>query len=250
MHFKDFITNKDYSQFVDELSEICKKKNYQLKVIGHQRNFDIYSIVVNADAKKTLGIVGTVHGEEPASGLGALNYLRWATVPKNVRLFIIPILNPWGYENNKRRNVNNRNINRQFFKKRLSGEAKVVTDALAGIDFLLTLHEDDRYNTYYLYYSDAYNENKYKKIVETAKKYFKINDQRFISGDRAKDGMIYVPRTNRKWNNIATLEYWAFRQGIHYVCSETPSKGQPLGKRIDCNKAIMSCVTNHFLSFI
>lgn len=244
MQFKDFLkeTDRDYSVFVDKLSDICRKRDYQLKTVGKQRQHDVYLITANNKAVKTLGILAGIHGDEPAGPLGVLKYLETANPPRNIRLLIIPLLNPWGFENNSRENHDRKNINRQFYKAKLMGEAKIATDAFSGIDFFLTLHEDYRFNKFFLYYSDAYNEEKYRKLVATGKKYFPINSQRSVDGDRLKDGMIYVSRTNKKRHHIASVEYWAFRQGIHYVCTETPSKSQPLERRVDCTKALISCM--------
>jgi predicted deacylase len=246
MSFKEFFKNRNYESFIDELSQICKNNNYQLKTIGKVEKYDVYSVIVNPKEKQTLCITGGIHGDEPAGSLGILQYLKNSDKP-NMRLFIIPLLNPWGFEHNSRNNQNHKNLNREFNKKNPSDEAKLVITALLKEKpfFLHNIHEDDTQNGFYLYYSDKKSKEKYKKILEIARKFFPINVNKKIHDDDANQGMIYVSKNDKNYSNVASLECFAYQHNAQYLCSETPG-GEPLDKRVKCNQKIIEFVANSF----
>lgn len=68
---------------------------------------------------------GCIHGDEQASSYVLMNFMKkvcndWESHPTfaffrwNVEFRIIPIVNPWGFANNKRANSNNYDLNRYF----------------------------------------------------------------------------------------------------------------------------------------
>lgn len=58
-------------------------------------------------------VVGVIHGDEPA-GLAVIDLLKKASLPSNIDLWILPMLNPDGYLLKTRQNANKVDLNRNF----------------------------------------------------------------------------------------------------------------------------------------
>lgn len=58
-------------------------------------------------------VVGVIHGDEPA-GLAVTELLKKQTLPSNIDLWIMPLLNPDGYTLKTRQNANKVDLNRNF----------------------------------------------------------------------------------------------------------------------------------------
>lgn len=58
-------------------------------------------------------VVGIIHGDEPA-GLAVIDLLKKASLPSNIDLWILPVLNPDGYLLKTRQNANKVDLNRNF----------------------------------------------------------------------------------------------------------------------------------------
>ena len=98
-----------------------------------------------AKSAPTVFVSAGIHGEEPGGVEGALRWLesgewsRW-----NVNWFVLPCINPYGWERNQRRNAQGRDINRQFRNSTDCPEAELIERLVKGRRFLfsLDLHED------------------------------------------------------------------------------------------------------------
>lgn len=94
--------------------------------------------VANDDIKHIL-ICSGVHGDEKTSVVGVKNFISellsstddWANyIKSNYVIHIVPILNPWGFDNMSRNNKDNININRDYDDFETS-EARAMRDYIA-----------------------------------------------------------------------------------------------------------------------
>lgn len=89
-------------------------------------NYPIYLYVFNPEKyKETITITAGIHGDEPEGYWGLFYILNeiyrnpvkhkgLMDVRNNVRIALVPVVNPWGYENFTRANSNGVNVNRNF----------------------------------------------------------------------------------------------------------------------------------------
>ncbi len=208
--------------------------------VGFKKEYPIYKIVINENKKdKTVCFTTGIHGEEVAGPWTILKFLEKLNIKKlkNTKIIIFPVANPSGFDKNKRFNWQKKNLNALFCNKKLSGENKILFEALnkEKIYFFHALHEDIDEKSFYLYNFEKKPEKIYRDIIKLSKKYFSTNLSKEIYGDKAIGGLI-INRTD------GSFEDKLFRDGTPYsMCTETPGK-KPLKQRVDLNVKIMDLV--------
>lgn len=241
----------------EEFSQVRNSENFtkrfvkaaegyaDLMQVGVVDDHQVFKVVINPDGKRTVAFVAGLHGNEPGGPEGVVKFLEeHPYVPSSKKVVIIPLLNPTGYVTNQRRNDDNKDINRQFFKKPLSGEAKIAWDALKDedLDLFHSLHEDPRFSEFYLYYS--HDKKLAQEILELAKKYFKImgkdKNGTELLRDKLIDGLIPLPH-----EKSGTIEDLMLEYGVPYFTSETPGL-VPLVRRAKFTKEMMKLVIHSF----
>jgi protein MpaA len=144
-----------------------------------------------------LGIFATIHGDEPE---GALALTRFVTalgnnpeIAKGYALFIYPVCNPTGFEDNTRHSRRGKDLNREFWRESAEPEvrfleAEIWTHAFAGI---ITLHSDDTSDGLYAFVSGAVlTENLTEPALREAEQFLPRNRNQIIDGFNARDGML------------------------------------------------------------
>lgn len=110
-----------YDKFVD--NDYCTKS-----YIGkdESKTYNVYSYKFEPkNYTKTIVVTSCIHGNEYSAFYAMSRFMdlvvnKWqehaqlAYLRKNVRLILIPIVNPWGFANNERENVNDVDLNRNF----------------------------------------------------------------------------------------------------------------------------------------
>lgn len=237
--FLEFVNRKRAKKFNEDLIRVTEGK-FNLSQIGTQNGEQIFKVVINPNAKKTICFIAGIHGDEQAGPYGALSFLESDFhVPSHKRVIIIPLANPVGFERNKRGNADNKDINRHFLEKELKGECKSIWEALRleNIDLLHTLHEDPGLNSFYLYYT--HHKELAQDLRELATKYFDIFqegertsvDENVGQGDKVINGLIPLPHVVR-----GTIEdKCLIEKAIPYITTESPGKVD-LKKRTDYNR--------------
>jgi predicted deacylase len=244
--FLEFVNRKRAKKFNEDLIHATDGK-CDLQQIGSEQ---IFKIVINPNAKKTICFIAGIHGNEQAGPYGVLSFLESGFhVPSHKRVIIIPLGNPYGFEKNKRENADNEDINRHFLEKELKGECKVLWDALKheDIDLLHTLHEDPSTEKFYLYYT--HHKELAKDLVELATKYFDIQvkgealsiNEKPGEGDKIYNGLVPLPHVVRGCIEDKTL----IERAIPYITTESPGKVD-LKKRIEFNRDAIKMSINHF----
>jgi len=145
-----------------------------------------------------IGIFATIHGDEPE---GALALVRFITalekdpeLAKGYAVFIYPLCNPTGFEDNTRHSRAGVDLNREFWiessQPEVSAlETEIWTHAFHGI---VTLHSDDTTNGIYGFVNGAVlSEHLLEPALREAEKILPRNTGRKIDGFPARRGIIY-----------------------------------------------------------
>jgi hypothetical protein len=138
--------------------------------------------------------IGTgIHGDEPAGPLAALELLKENAWPAGVNVWLVPCLNPRGYELNRRENEDGIDLNRDY-RTMASSVVRAHTawlDARPKFDASLLLHEDWESNGFYLYeLNPNLRPSLGEAIVGAVKEVCPIDLSPEIEGRPAKDGII------------------------------------------------------------
>lgn len=233
-------------EYLKEIKEICKLKDFQMHTLGYvgkKKEYPLLAIEINHNnkTKKTVCFSCGIHGNEIAGPLSALKFLKSFKKTKlnNMRIVLFPLINPYGYNHNIRRNYKNIDLNRHFCVKRPKDENKLLIDYIKkqNIVFFHSLHEDLDEKRFYIYLFETHKEPIYNQILKLAKKIIPIDLDKKIYKDKADHGLIIN-------EHDGSFEDYMFRKGTPFsMCTETPGK-KPIQKRIKLNVEIMNEVIN------
>jgi protein MpaA len=240
---------RDYAEIVQRL-RVLPRRHWQVEQVGEVWGYPFFGVrrQVRRTAPTILLTAG-IHGEEPGSVEGALHWLergRWARW--GVNWFVLPCINPYGWERNQRRNAQRRDINRQFRSGNDCPEVELIKRLVKGQRFLFSvdLHEDVDAPGYYLY--ELRNGPPFigERIVRAVGKAVPINHDKVIDGNRAT-GLGLIRRDARvNWLNRRRRWPMAFHLFLHctghILGSETPVR-LPLNQRVAAhNLAILTAL--------
>jgi hypothetical protein len=144
-----------------------------------------------------IGIFATLHGDEPE---GALALTRFVSVlegnpeiAKGYALFLYPVCNPTGFEDNTRGSRNGKDLNREFWTESLEPEIRHLESEICmhAFDGIITLHSDNTSHGLYGFVSGAVlSENLLEPALREAERFLPRNRQRVIDGFAARRGII------------------------------------------------------------
>lgn len=144
-----------------------------------------------------IGIFATIHGDEPE---GALALTRFAAAleknpepAKGYCLFIYPVCNPTGFEDNTRHSRSGKDLNREFWKGSVEPEVRLLETEVwtHAFDGIITLHADDTSDGVYGYVNGAVlSENLLEPALREAEQFLPRNRRRKIDGFAANNGII------------------------------------------------------------
>jgi predicted deacylase len=236
-----------YHEYIDSILKICKNKSFKVnyKILG---SFRFYYITLNEDKyDKTIVFSSGIHGDEIAGPHAVKKFLLEHDELKH-RVILFPVANPYGFDKCIRFNALNQDINRNFCDPHLTGEAKVIYNVLKRVkpDLFVSLHEWPAKDGYYMWCSEKEKKEKLQQIPEIASKYFKVYDSKKINEEEAKKGIIWHPEKDYEIRSSkCTLENKMYNSGVHYMCIETPNKGD-LDKRVNCKFDIMNYILKNY----
>ena len=139
---------KDVIAPLEALKEHFEVRSFGEAIYGEKK----YPLFVVATKEKNpalpnIFISAGVHGSEPAGVYAALKFLkeRAPALESKANMYVIPCVNPAGFESGKRQNSDGTDINRDFVAG-ASQEVKIVKKVLSDIgadySFSLDMHED------------------------------------------------------------------------------------------------------------
>ncbi|MDB6017075.1 MAG: hypothetical protein JWR19_1564 [Pedosphaera sp.] len=144
-----------------------------------------------------IGIFAAIHGDEPEGALALTRFV--AALEKNPELakgyclFLYPICNPTGFEDNTRHSRNGKDLNREFWRDSQEPEVRwleteVWTHAFDGI---INLHSDNTSEGIYGYVAGAVlSENLLEPALREAEQFLPRNLERQIDGFASRNGII------------------------------------------------------------
>lgn len=240
--FNEFVNNKESLQFNKDLIEASEGYG-ELTQIGTSDGEQIFKLVINPKAKKTLCCVAGLHGDEKGGPYGVLEFIKSKPyVPKHKKLVLIPLANPHGFKRNKRWCADGVDMNRHFMDEELKGDCKIVWDAIKdeNMSLLHSLHEDGRIKSWYCYHTE------YKRVAEDlrdlAKKYFPIFGKNGDCwGDKIEEGLVSTPISDK--NTLEDKVY--LDHAIPYIVTETPGLAS-MKKRTEYNCKAIKLILSQF----
>jgi protein MpaA len=144
-----------------------------------------------------IGIFATIHGDEPEGALALTRFI--AALEKNPELaqgyclFIYPVCNPTGFEDNTRHSRSGKDLNREFWRESPEPEVRLLETEIwtHAFDGIITLHTDDTSDGIYGYVAGAVlSENLLEPALREAQQFLPRNQQKQIDGFAARDGII------------------------------------------------------------
>jgi len=220
---------RDYSEIVRRLRALPRRE-WRVEPAGTVSGYPFFCVRRHVYRHApTIFLTAGIHGEEPGSVEGALRWLEsgeWARWQMN--WFVLPCINPYGWERNQRRNAQRLDINRQFRHPSACPETGLVRRLVRGQRFLLMLdfHEDVDASGYYLYELRAGPPFIGERVVRAVGKIIPINRDEVIDGNRAtgvalirREGTARAFRRRRRW----PMAFHIFLNCTNHVLgSETP----------------------------
>jgi protein MpaA len=144
-----------------------------------------------------IGIFATIHGDEPEGAHGIVQFLRLLErspeIARGYCLFIYPVCNPTGYEDNTRYSRRGRDLNREFWNHSTEPEVQLLQSELCThvLDGIVSLHSDDTSHGAYGFVSGAtLTKNLLDPALAAANEIPPRNNDSIIDGFTAKNGII------------------------------------------------------------
>jgi hypothetical protein len=144
-----------------------------------------------------LGIFGGLHGDEPASSYALVELLRLLAANPEVAtgyyLFVYPLCNPTGFEDNRRESRRGRDLNLEFWNASREPEVLLLQSELTLHAFhgLISLHTNDTSEGFYGFANGAtYTRHLLEPALASAEKLLPRNLNTEIDGFKARKGII------------------------------------------------------------
>ena len=144
-----------------------------------------------------IGIFATIHGDEPEGALALVDFVgeleRNPEIAKGYALYLYPVCNPTGFEDNTRHARGGKDLNREFWTQSSSPEVRRLESeiCLHAFDGIITLHSDDTSDGLYGFVGGAVlTENLLEPALREAQQYLPRNRRKVIDGFAARRGII------------------------------------------------------------
>jgi murein peptide amidase A len=144
-----------------------------------------------------IGIFAGIHGDEPASSFALLRFVQLLEdkpeIAQGYCLFLYPVCNPTGFEDNTRHNRNGQDLNREFWRDTRQPEVRLLQSELWAHAFngIVSLHTDDTSDGVYGYAHGAVlTRHLVAPALAAAAEFLPLNQKGMIDGFRARDGII------------------------------------------------------------
>jgi hypothetical protein len=143
------------SEVLADCVACVKKPGWETESIPAHPGFDLLTIHRLADrpTARRVYLSAGIHGDEPAGPLAVKALLLENAFPPHFEVWICPCLNPTGFTQNRRENLQGTDLNRQY----LEPHAREIIAHIAWLerqprfDLCICLHEDWESHGFYLY---------------------------------------------------------------------------------------------------
>jgi hypothetical protein len=193
-----------------------------------------------------LGIFASIHGDEPEGALALVRFLtlldRNPELATGYALFIYPVCNPTGFEDNTRHSRAGVDLNREFWKQSPHPEVRFLESEIWMQAFhgIVTLHSDDTSDGLYGFVGgDVLSRNLLEPALQAAGRYLPRNHRPVIDGFRANAGII-DDGYRGMLRSVPNLDYPPFELTL-----ETPQKS-PLHRQVDALTAALETILTEY----
>lgn len=145
-----------------------------------------------------IGIFAGVHGDEIAGTYAALDFLRELErepeIARGYEVFVYPVSNPTGFEDDTRWTRSGKDLNREFWQGSRLPEVKQLEDELSGLRFqgIISLHADDTSDGLYGFArGSSLTRYVLEPALQAASAVLPINHQQIIDNFDAENGIIH-----------------------------------------------------------
>ena len=248
-----------YAEYVERLQAVCLSKSLPLDYVGtvwsgeyHRTSYPLYRVLVRRPSpnQPPVAVVAGIHGNESGGPLGVLDFLEnhYPAESRGAVCPVYPLVNPWGFDHQKRENGHGLDVNRTFGPTDVQAEeAKVLLADISkfAVPFLYTMHEDPTNRGYYVYYSDSAKRWLAERMVECAKAHnLPISTSGTEYGGRVRIDRGLAPY-NRGLYPAPTdglpLEDLFLERNANHICIETPMQAD-LWTRTRCQSACLKLI--------
>ena len=144
-----------------------------------------------------VGIFAGIHGDEPAGSFALLRFVQLLEekpeIARGYCLFLYPVCNPTGFEDNTRHNRDGQDLNREFWRNSRQPEVRLLESELVYHAFngIVSLHTDDTSDGVYGYAHGALlTRHLLGPALAAASEFLPLNQEDLIDGFRARDSII------------------------------------------------------------
>jgi len=189
-----------------------------------------------------IDIFATIHGDEPEGALALTRFVesleRQPEIAKGFGLYLYPVCNPTGFEDNTRPSRSGKDLNREFWRN--SGEPEVsyleTEILLHAFHGIINLHTDDTSSGLYGFVNGAVlSGNLLEPALRSAENFLPRNRAGTIDGFPARRGIIYESYDG-VLRSVPGLERPPFELTL-----ETPQKA-PLHRQVDAFNAALQTI--------
>jgi len=209
----------------------------------------------NIDKKPRVNVIlsGGAHGDEPAGTYALLEWLEKKAegFGEHYRFYVIPNLNPSGFELDQANTIRGHNVNREFKDSTTCPESMIAQKAVLKLNrqirFAIDMHEiphywadegfteNDNPRDAYLYETQADTKLRIgRAMIDRLPKDITVSQWKTIYGDKADRGLVSYPEDNGNavYAQGTTFDAFLFRLYTkHSFTSETPISW-PMEKRV------------------
>jgi murein peptide amidase A len=144
-----------------------------------------------------IGIFAGIHGDEPAGSYAAVNLLqmleRQPDIARGYWLYVYPVCNPTGFEQQTRCSARGYDLNREFWNNSDEPEVRCLETELwtHAFDGIVSLHSDDTSVGMYGFVRGAtLSKHLLEPALKAAEEVLPRNRDKFIDGFPASNGLI------------------------------------------------------------
>lgn len=229
MNLYEFFHEKNRSSFLkSKFENLCIREKCEFKNVGQDsRGNEIFYCKKYFDDKKPyVGILSGLHGNEPAGPEAMFDFFlkHLSTANNDVNLFLMPLLNPHGFNRFIRKDANNTDMNRQWDKtsrKLIKNLKKLFLDQ--NFDLVISLHEDPNVDGFYVYGGRYIKGEKLEAIASILEKFMKPIKDGEIYGDPVFKGMVEDGNEDKP-KHKKSLEFFFDKNSVPNVTVEISAK--------------------------